>query len=151
MRTQGTNPRLTVTVAGEVWTRVQDTGESGPNDPVYSLVTHPDGRSEVTFGDGAHGRVPPPGSTITYRFGAGSVGDVSLTRTGVEPTSDISLWVAIRSSSATISFGEYDAYDQYDPAGHAPAHGRRSALTWPVATTVLAIVVLVLTWLCYLR
>lgn len=65
----------------EAWVRWQpreDFHLSGPADRHYVLERS---RGRLFFGDGAHGRVPPPGATVlarTYRTGGGSRGNVAV-------------------------------------------------------------------------
>lgn len=60
------------------WTQVTHLLNSGPNDKVYTLEMDENNVTYVRFGDGANGKVPNLGATITatYRVGGGSVGNV---------------------------------------------------------------------------
>ena len=70
-------------VDGHAWQKVQAFAKSTPDDPHYMLLTHADGVTEVVFGDGKRGRIPPADSH--------------------PPTQDMPLWTAIRSSGPSLS------------------------------------------------
>jgi hypothetical protein len=75
-----------VVVNGEQWVEVEAAAlaSAGPHDGVYSLDRQ---EGTVRFGDGAHGRQPPAGASITatYRHGRGKDGNcltaISITST----------------------------------------------------------------------
>jgi hypothetical protein len=84
---QGTlTPQLTVYVGGIAWQSVVSLVDSGPDATVYQLILDAQGRAQIQFGDGLHGKRPPTGQnniTATYRVGSGFGGNVaagSLTR-----------------------------------------------------------------------
>jgi predicted phage baseplate assembly protein len=60
-----------------LWQEVDDLSQFGPEDEVYVLDS---ATGEVTFGDGVHGKVPPPGFrnivAISYQVGGGEAGAV---------------------------------------------------------------------------
>lgn len=60
----------------QAWQRVADFAASGPFDRHYTLDA---ARGLITFGDGLHGRVAPPGSDIRarYRRGGGVIGNLA--------------------------------------------------------------------------
>ncbi|HSR90476.1 MAG TPA: hypothetical protein VLK88_04140 [Gemmatimonadales bacterium] len=143
MSTPATPQRIAVTIDGHAWTQVSDLSHSAPDETHFTVAAHPDGSSEVVFGDGRHGRVPPRGSTITYRLGeGGGAGSVSLSRTNVEPTPDTPLWVVIRGATGGLSFGA----GEYGPGANAA-----STLKWRLVAAALAAGMLGLTWWCYLH
>jgi hypothetical protein len=59
------------------WTEVDNFGDAGQNDTVYTLDPS---AGTVTFGDGIRGQRPPAGSVIvaqTYAFGGGAAGNLA--------------------------------------------------------------------------
>ncbi|HEX6912914.1 MAG TPA: hypothetical protein VF142_21070, partial [Longimicrobium sp.] len=70
---------LRVEVDGERWTEAEDFLDSTAEDPHYRLSRDNEGGVTVHFGDGAHGRVPGAGASITlrYREGIGEAGQVA--------------------------------------------------------------------------
>lgn len=79
----GGEPELEVRVDDVLWERVQDFGESGPDDRHYRSVTDAVFVTSVVFGDGRNGAVPPSGKdnvTAVYRVGLGRAGDVEPRR-----------------------------------------------------------------------
>jgi hypothetical protein len=65
-------PNATVVISGTRWTAVDDLGLAGPDDEVFRLHVEDDGTLVVQFGDGHHGRRPPPGDVhvrARYRTG----------------------------------------------------------------------------------
>ena len=143
MSAPATSQRIAVTIDGQAWTQVSDLSYSAPDETHFTVVARPDGSSEVVFGDGKHGRVPPRGSTITYRLGQeDGAGAVSLSRTNVEPTPDLPLWVVIRRSTGGVSFGAGEC----GPDGNAG-----STQKWRIVAAALAAGILGLAWWCYLH
>lgn len=59
-------PNATVVVAGTRWTVIDDLGSAGPDDEVFRLRVEDDGTLVVQFGDGHHGRRPPPGDVQVH-------------------------------------------------------------------------------------
>lgn len=67
-------------IRGEAWSRTFGLPGHGPTDRVYELITDPDGRTAVRFGDGRHGARLSSGDNniaATYRVGAGRNGNVA--------------------------------------------------------------------------
>ena len=60
-----------------LWQEVDDLSQFGPEDEVYVLDP---GMGEVTFGDGVHGKLAPPGFrnivAVSYKVGGGTAGAV---------------------------------------------------------------------------
>lgn len=56
------------------WTERDSVAESRPTESVFSTYLDDSGYTHVLFGDGASGRIPPPGASIeiTYRYGIGA-------------------------------------------------------------------------------
>jgi len=57
-------------IDGQVWKRVADFSQSGPDDRHYVVVSNEDGTASIRFGDGQHGRRLPSGKhnfEVTYR------------------------------------------------------------------------------------
>ena len=104
--TMRSRPTISVTVNRVRWKRVQSFVESGPDDRHYVVKTTGD-KTTIHFGDGIHGAVPRPGSTLEagYRTGHGASGNnVTITfRTASKPTSDESVWVTIRNRTKAIA------------------------------------------------
>ncbi len=100
------NPTVTVTIDKVRWIRVQSFSDSGPDDRHYVVKTIGD-KTTIYFGDGIHGAVPTPGSTIEagYRTVKGLSGNnVSIIFPAVsKPFPDESLWIAIRNRTKTAS------------------------------------------------
>jgi hypothetical protein len=70
---------LKIEIEGHIWKQVEALNESGPDDPVYQVVTEADGSVWIVFGDGQHGRrLPTGGPSIqaNYRYGAGGAESV---------------------------------------------------------------------------
>ena len=59
---------ITVRVDDQDWRRVPNFDAAGPDDAVYVLDPE---AGTVRFGDGQHGRRPPPGSVVTISSGSG--------------------------------------------------------------------------------
>jgi len=95
----------TVWVRDQAWTRTESLPTAGPNDAVFEVDAD---SGQVSFGDGVHGARPPEGAMIHVEFEERddnpSIVSVTLRRTAVPPTSDQSLWVAIRSRAGAIEF-----------------------------------------------
>ena len=60
---------ITVRVDDQDWQRVRDFDAADPNAAVYVLDAE---SGTVRFGDGQHGRRPPPGSVVTISSGSGT-------------------------------------------------------------------------------
>ena len=85
---------MTLTVAGDTWTRIDDLYTAGPEVPVPDLRRSPGAKQPparkttvytveaasgiVAFGDGLHGMRPPAGARLRadYSYGSGSAGNV---------------------------------------------------------------------------
>ncbi|WP_247729537.1 putative baseplate assembly protein [Halovivax limisalsi] len=65
----------TITVDGIEYGEVPDFDASGPDDRHYVLDRE---RGEITFGDGAAGRVPPPSATVRADYVAGGGADANV-------------------------------------------------------------------------
>ena len=70
-------PRVSVHVNGEPWRNIVTLADAGPDDRVFALDA---ASGTITFGDGAHGKVPAAGDsvTVTYRSGSGAASNVHL-------------------------------------------------------------------------
>jgi predicted phage baseplate assembly protein len=72
----GRSPFIDVAVDGIRWRRVGHLTEAGPEDRVYALIARPDGDTQVAFGDGVNGAIPPGGVAnivaLSYRHGGGA-------------------------------------------------------------------------------
>ena len=143
MSAPATPQRIAVTIDGHAWTQVSDLSHSARDETHFTVVAHPDGSSEVLFGDGKHGRVPPRGSTITYRLGeeAGVAPCRSAGRTSSRRRI-LPLWVVIRGSTGGLSFGA----GEFEPDANAA-----STLKWRLIAAALAAGILGLAWWCYLH
>lgn len=71
-------PELEIRVDGTRWDEVESLFDSGPADPHYTISIDENDVTQVTFGTGKRGAVPPAGSQIKarYRVGLGSQGNV---------------------------------------------------------------------------
>lgn len=70
----GVRADLHVTVDGRSWDQVATLADSGPTEPHYGIRMTEDGKIQLTFGDGRHGRRLPTGQNnvrVDYRQGAG--------------------------------------------------------------------------------
>ncbi|MFE7791790.1 putative baseplate assembly protein [Streptomyces sp. NPDC057460] len=79
----GATPTLEVRVDGLLWHEVDSLAGRGPRERVYVSGTAGDGRTTVTFGDGAHGARLPTGHEnvrAQYRFGTGRAANVGADR-----------------------------------------------------------------------
>ncbi len=106
---------VTVTVNGKPWQFVSTFADSGPRDRDFTVSQTTDGKTAITFGDGAHGALPPAGSEITVRYngGGGTGGNtvtVTIERNVNGYTLDQALWVVIRSRTHAISFEIYNKF-----------------------------------------
>jgi hypothetical protein len=101
-RIEGT---IEVTVNGDPWTQVQNFATVGPSDRVF-VATTKDGITSITFGDGAHGVVPPTLSEVatTYRHGSGSTGNVAK-QIGVESDAR-KFWIISRPGVIATGWGD---------------------------------------------
>lgn len=61
----------TVYVAGRRWAEVADLSRAGPGARVYTLTS---ATGAITFGDGAHGQIPPKGTKVTASYESGPHG-----------------------------------------------------------------------------
>ena len=81
LESQGTPDlaQLAVMVDGSLWRGAAGLESAAPGDTVYVAEQGSDGSLTLRFGDGQHGRRPPPGArvTITYRESAGGTGNYS--------------------------------------------------------------------------
>ena len=72
----GRSPYIDVTVDGIRWKLVRHLTQAGAEDRVFALKTLADGNTEVCFGDGENGAIPPSGVNnivaLSYRFGGGA-------------------------------------------------------------------------------
>lgn len=61
------------------WTRVNNIVSYGPNDSIFSVYVDANQITQVVFGNGLNGRVPPINSliTATYAYSDGSLGNVA--------------------------------------------------------------------------
>ncbi len=76
---EGLSSTLMLKVNGIRWTEVPGLFGQPPTSRVYALRTQDDGTSQVQFGDGEAGAIPPTGRanvTATYRVGLGLAGRV---------------------------------------------------------------------------
>ncbi|MFI6655747.1 putative baseplate assembly protein [Streptomyces sp. NPDC050523] len=79
----GATPVLEIRVDGVLWHEVDSLAGRGPRDRVYITGTASDGRTTVSFGDGAHGARLPSGHEnvhASYRFGTGKAANVPADR-----------------------------------------------------------------------
>ncbi|MFE1885682.1 putative baseplate assembly protein [Streptomyces diastatochromogenes] len=79
----GATPVLDIRVDGVLWHEVDSLAGRGPTERVYITGTASDGRTTVTFGDGAHGARLPSGHEnvrARYRFGTGKAANVPADR-----------------------------------------------------------------------
>ncbi|MEI4234139.1 baseplate J/gp47 family protein [Roseovarius sp. D22-M7] len=72
----GRSPYFDLAVDGIRWTHTRHLTLNGPEDQVFALETLPDGSTEVCFGDGVNGAIPPSGTgnvvALSYRYGGGA-------------------------------------------------------------------------------
>ncbi len=71
---------LRVYVDGQPWSEVASLGQAGPQDRVYVTRVNADGSASVSFGDGVHGALLPPGRdnvVATYLEGGGPDGEAA--------------------------------------------------------------------------
>jgi hypothetical protein len=69
----------TVTVGGDVWTRVDNFLGSKPNDKHYAVELTTNDRAVIVFGDAVTGKIPPLGVgniNVTFRYGVQNNGNV---------------------------------------------------------------------------
>lgn len=79
----GATPTLEVRVDGLRWHEVDSLAGRGPDERVYVTGSTADGRTTVTFGDGAHGARLPTGHEnvrARYRFGTGRAANIGPDR-----------------------------------------------------------------------
>jgi hypothetical protein len=94
---------VAVTVNAQTWNRAFSFRNAGPDDAVY-MVNQKDGT--ISFGDGTHGRTPAVGTTVrvSYRDGAGSVGNISKR---IDDQSSVTrFWVVVRRGHQAIGWGK---------------------------------------------
>jgi hypothetical protein len=84
--------KVEVRIGSEKWRRVGDLRLYGPQDRVYAIRHAPDGRTQIVFGDGRRGKVPPKGAliSVTYRRGDGT--SISLERKSLSRSKNIALY-----------------------------------------------------------
>ncbi len=72
----GRRAYLEVTVDNIIWDRVDTLFDTAPDARIYIVRQQPDGTSEIVFGDGVNGAIPPSGGgnvvATWYRYGGGS-------------------------------------------------------------------------------
>jgi alpha-L-arabinofuranosidase len=110
---------LSLTVAGQPWTEVTSLAGAGPASTVYELDP---ATGQVTFGDGAHGAIPPAGAQIDTSYQSGPhPGFVEYYRAmkAVNPA----IRVCLGASSVTPDIGAYlqDLGSRY-PYDCVPTH-----------------------------
>ncbi|MGW6903144.1 putative baseplate assembly protein [Streptomyces sp. NPDC054940] len=79
----GATPVLEIRVDGVLWHEVDSLAGRGPGERVYITGSTADGRTTVTFGDGANGARLPSGHEnirARYRFGTGKAANVAADR-----------------------------------------------------------------------
>jgi len=71
-------PAVALAGPGGPWQIVRDLLGSGPLDPSFVVEQEEDGTAQLRFGDGTHGKPPPPGAALSpgYRIGNGPAGNV---------------------------------------------------------------------------
>jgi len=99
--------RVTVSVDGRRWRRLQSVGalgRAGADDPVYALDP---ATGTVRFGDGVHGAAPPIGSLVRvrYRPGGGKAGNVAAAWVGTWPPRPFALAAALEPVSGAEHCG----------------------------------------------
>lgn len=94
------------------WTYVPNLLQSGPADKAYTLLLDEDDVVSVRFGDGANGKIPDRGATITatYRIGGGSVGNVA-TGTLVRITSTVPAGITVTNTAAATGGADAESTD----------------------------------------
>jgi alpha-N-arabinofuranosidase len=114
-----------VVIDGQVWTRVTSLSSAGPDARVFSLGAE---NGRVLFGDGAHGAIPPTGSTVraSYRSVHQGYFDFARRMKEVDPS------IHVCSSWGDAAFNRLVAHRNYDClAAHAiVAFSRRPRATW---------------------
>jgi hypothetical protein len=94
---------IAVIVNGRAWNRTFSFRNAGPDDAVFVLQPKD---STIMFGDGTQGRTPPVGSTIvvSYRYGAGSAGNISK---HIDDQGSLTrFWVVVRRRHQAIGWGK---------------------------------------------
>jgi Baseplate J-like protein len=71
-------PVVALAGPGGPWQIARDLLGSGPLDPTFVVEQEEDGTAQLRFGDGVHGKPPPPGAALgpVYRAGNGPAGNV---------------------------------------------------------------------------
>jgi hypothetical protein len=108
-----TQVAMTVKVNDREWTHVPNLRHSGPSDEVFTTITTENGTTVVRFGDGVQGAVPAPGSsniTATYRYGDGTVGNISK---HIESEGDLrKFWIIVRDDLQVAGWGDVRALNR---------------------------------------
>jgi predicted phage baseplate assembly protein len=128
---------VVVTVAegsfGELktWARVNNLTSYGPDDSVFTVVVTSSGVTQVVFGNGINGRIPPINSPIkvTYIQCAGAVGNVAA---GTITTIGNNLYPTITSVTNAVAAGgglDFESIDAIKQAIPSMVRTRNGAVT----------------------
>jgi len=118
---------------GEIktWTRVNSLVPYGPDDSVFSVAVTSSGVTQVVFGNGINGRIPPINSpiTVTYIQSSGSTGNVSA---GTITTIGNSLYPTITNVTNAVAAGgglDFETIDSIKQAIPSTVRTRNGAVT----------------------
>ena len=118
---------------GEIktWTRVNSVIPYGPDDSVFSVTVTSSGVTQIVFGNGINGRIPPINSpiTVTYIQSAGSIGNVAA---GTITTIGNSLYPTITSVTNAVAAGgglDFESIDAIKQAIPSTVRTRNGAVT----------------------
>lgn len=118
---------------GEIktWTRVNSLTSYGPDDSVFSVAVTSSGVTQVVFGNGINGRIPPINSpiTVTYIKSDGSTGNVAA---GTITTVGNSLYPTITSVTNAVAAGgglDFESIDAIKQAIPGTVRTRNGAVT----------------------
>lgn len=94
-----------------VWSATDSLLDAGPVDTVYSVATDATGASEIVFGDGVNGMVPPSGVVVSasYRVGGGAYGN--LAANSITDLAQSVTGVTVQSSSQTLGGADAESLD----------------------------------------
>jgi len=116
------------TTTARRWQEVDDLAQFGPDDEVYVLDS---GTGEVTFGNGIHGKIPPPGFrnivAVSYKVGGGVAGAVGAGKVS-GPLTSIPFIAGVTNPLPATGGMDAETQDQATSRGPSEARARGRAV-----------------------
>jgi hypothetical protein len=117
---------IEVTVSSSIWSEVANFLSSGNTDENYTFKFDANEEGVITFGDGAFGKVPPNGATISVTYlrssgAAGNVGANTITKLQTVLTDVLAASVTASTDNAASAIGGSDPETIESVQKNAPA------------------------------